>query len=98
MLADLVDRHDVGVVHLGGGLGLDPEPLHVGRGGELAGADHLQGDDPLEAGLPGLVDDAHAAVGDLLEQLVIADALPVPRHTPSPMPPGEGPPGQGDSP
>ena len=37
----------------------------LGRGGELAGQDHLQGDDAVQADLPGLVDDAHAAAGDL---------------------------------
>ena len=67
VLADLVDRHDVGVVEVGGRLGLDVEPLDVGLGGELAGQDHLQGDRPVEADLPGLVDDAHAAAGDLPE-------------------------------
>ena len=34
-----------------------------------AGQDHLQRDDPVERLLPGLVDDAHAAAGDLGEQL-----------------------------
>ena len=33
--------------------------------GQLPAEDHLQGDDPVEAHLPGLVDDAHAAAGDL---------------------------------
>ena len=42
-------------------------------GGELAGEDHLEGDDAVEADLPGLVDDAHAAAGDLLQQLVVAE-------------------------
>ena len=42
-------------------------------GRELAGQDHLQGHDAVEADLPGLVDDAHAAAGDLLQQLVIAE-------------------------
>ena len=44
-------------------------------GGELAGQDHLQGDDAVEADLPGPVDDAHAAAGDLLQQLVVAEVV-----------------------
>jgi hypothetical protein len=32
-----------------------------------------QGDDPVQADVPSLVDDAHAAAGDLLQQLVIAE-------------------------
>ena len=35
--------------------------------------DHLEGDDPVQADLPGLVDDAHPAPGDLLQQLVVAE-------------------------
>ena len=35
--------------------------------------DHLQGDDAVQADLPGLVDHAHAAAGDDLQQLVVAE-------------------------
>ena len=73
VLADLVDGHDVRVVELGGGLGLGLEAPQVGRGGELAGENHFQGDDPVERRLPRLVDDAHAAAGDLFQQLVVAE-------------------------
>ena len=62
-----------GMVEVGGRLGLGVEALHVGVGGQLAGQDHLEGDDAIEADLPGLVDDAHAAAGDLLQQLVVAE-------------------------
>ena len=62
--ADLVDRHDAGMVEVGGGLGLDVEPLDIGFGGKLAGEDHLERDRAIEAHLPGLEDDAHAASGD----------------------------------
>ena len=37
-----------------------------------AGQDHLQGDEPVQPRLPGLVDDAHAAAAELLQDLVIA--------------------------
>ena len=73
VLADLVDRHDAGVVEVAGGLGLGVEPLDVGLAGELPGQDHLQGHEAVEAHLPGLVDDAHAAAGDLAEDLVVAE-------------------------
>ncbi len=42
-------------------------------GGQLALQDHLEGDDPVQADLACLVDDAHAAAGDLLQQLVVAE-------------------------
>ena len=38
-----------------------------------AGQDHLEGDEAVEADLPGLVDDAHAAAGDLLQHFVVAE-------------------------
>ena len=38
-----------------------------------AGPDHLEGDGPVEADLPGLVDDAHAAAAQLAADLVVAE-------------------------
>ena len=73
VLADLVDRHDARMVEVGGRLGLGVEPLDVGLVGELAGEDHLERDGPVEAHLPGLEDDAHAAAGDLADDLVVAE-------------------------
>ena len=78
VLADLVDRHDAGMVEVGGGLGLGVEPLDVGVVGELAGEDHLEGHGAVQADLPRLVDDPHAAAGDLAEQLVVAEAPGMP--------------------
>ena len=73
MLTHLEDRDDPRVVEVGGRLGLDVEAFDIGLGGELAGEDHLQRDGAVEANLPRPVDDAHAAPGDLLEQLVVAE-------------------------
>ena len=64
-LADGVDRHDVGMGQLGGGLRLAGEPLaDVLLEGELGGQD-LDGDPALEPLVAGAVDDAHAAPPDL---------------------------------
>ena len=73
VLADLVDRHDARVVEQGDGLGLVLEPAQLGVVGQNAGLDHLEGDGPVEADLPGLVDDAHAAAAQLLVNLVVAE-------------------------
>ena len=35
--------------------------------------DHLQGDEPVQRTVPGLVDDAHAAAPENIEQLVPGD-------------------------
>ena len=45
--ADLVDLHDVGVLHTRRQLRLQAEPHLLGGGGELAGQDHLQGRQPV---------------------------------------------------
>ena len=63
---------DVRVVETGGGLGLQAEAGHVQGCGQFSFEDHLEGDDAIERGLPRLVDHAHAATGDLFQQLVVA--------------------------
>ena len=73
VLADLVDRHDPGMIEVGRRLGLDVEPPDVGLVGELAGEDHLERHRPIQADLPGLEHDAHAAAGDLADDLVVAE-------------------------
>src|SRR5262249_53889549 len=73
VLADLVDRDDPGVVELGDGLGLVLEPAELEGAGPGAGADHLEGDGPVEAELPGPVDHAHGAVTQLAADLVVAE-------------------------
>ncbi len=69
-LADLVDRHDVRVVEAGGDLRLGAEAAQRHRVAEVGGPHDLQRDDAVETQLPGPVDDAHAAAGDLVEHLV----------------------------
>ena len=71
--ADVVNGHDVGVVEAGGGLGLGPEALEVFGRRQRPGQQHFQGDDAVEALLPRLENDAHAAAGDLFLDLVIAE-------------------------
>ena len=74
LLAEVEDGDDVQVVQAGGGLGLAAEPLHeVVVGGEHAGH-RLDGDEPVEDGVPGLVDLAHGPLADAGDDLVLADA------------------------
>ena len=73
VLADLVDRHDAGVVEQRDRLGLVLEPPQLVVAGQDAGPDHLQGDGPVEADLAGPVDDAHAAAAELGLDLVVAE-------------------------
>ena len=73
MLADAKDRHDVGVVQLGGGprLALEP-PAGLGVA-EHVRRQYFQGQVPAERDLFGLVDDAHAAATDFAEHPVVAE-------------------------
>ena len=73
VLSDLDDRHDSGMVKVGGGLGLSVETYDVGLVGKLSGEDHLERNGAVEPHLPGLEHDAHAAASDLADDLVIAE-------------------------
>jgi hypothetical protein len=74
VLADIVDRHDAGMIQPGRERYLTLEQPCRGVGREGAAREHLEGDDPIGADLPGPVDDAHAAGVDAAEDLVAAVA------------------------
>ena len=75
VLADVVDRTDVGMVQGGGGAGLALEPLQaLGILGILLGQE-LEGHAAAEAGILGLVDDPHAAASQWLQGAVVGDGL-----------------------
>ncbi len=73
VFADLVDRHDVGMLQAGGGLGLVTKAFHFLGGGKPAFPDHFQGDDTVQADLPRPIHHAHSAAGNLLLQFVVAE-------------------------
>ena len=73
VLADLVNRHDAGVIKVGRSLGLGVEPLDVGLVGELTGEDHLERDRTIQAHLSRLEHDAHAAAGDFADDFVVTE-------------------------
>ncbi len=72
-MADLVHLDDIDVLDAGGQLGFAEEADSLRFGGKLAGENHLEGDQAVQATVPGLVNDAHAAASDFGEDLVIAD-------------------------
>ena len=61
------------MVQVGRRLGFALKALHVLRGGQFSGQDHLERDDAAQADLAGPVNYAHAAARDLFQQFVIAD-------------------------
>jgi hypothetical protein len=72
-LSDLVNRDDAGVVQVGDGLGLVPEAAHLVVVGPGPGADHLEGDRPIQAELSRPVDDPHASPAPHPPHLVVSD-------------------------
>ena len=75
VLADAEDRHDVGVVEHGRGAGLALEPLELARVAQAVLRQDLERHVPAQALLHRLVDDAHAAAGDLPQDAVVAQPL-----------------------
>ena len=61
------------MVEAGSGFGLQTEPGNVQWSSEFPFEDHLEGDDAVEADLPRSIHNPHAAAGDFLQQLVIAE-------------------------
>lgn len=73
--ADFVNLNYVGMVQMSGRLRLNLKAFDLGFAGELAGKNHLQGDQTILADLPGLIDHPHAAMGNFPEQLVITERV-----------------------
>jgi len=73
VLADFVERHDVRMIQASGGLGFGVKASHLRIAGQQSGANHLHGDDAVEADLAGAIDDAHAAGSKFLQQFVVAE-------------------------
>jgi hypothetical protein len=74
VLAHLVDGDDVRVVERGRRLRLVAEAMDGGLVGEPGAQDHLERHGAAEARVARLVDDAHAAAAELLEDLVVGEA------------------------
>jgi hypothetical protein len=74
VVAHIVDPHDVLVPQAGDHLGLALEARPLVRAGVGAGQEHLERDGAVQAQVPGLVDDAHAAAAEHCFDLVARDA------------------------
>src|SRR5262249_22221043 len=70
---DIVDGDNVRVIELRRGFGLGSEALDLYLTGKLAGENHLQSNNAIEAYLAGAINDAHSALGNFIEQLVIVE-------------------------
>ena len=86
VLAEVVDRHDVGVGEAARGLRLAAKPLEDllrMRAGELVGPDGLERHDALDHRVESLVHDAHGAAPQLLPDLVFAELGELDHYTSS---------------
>jgi hypothetical protein len=82
VFTDVINRHDVGVVQMAGFLSFHAETPDLLRGGQVAGQDHLERHDPVQALFPGAVNDAHAAASNLLKEYVISEVAQTRRCPP----------------
>jgi hypothetical protein len=71
LLADLVDRDDMGVIELGDRLGLVPKAAEIVRAGQGTSPDQFDGHQAIELVLTRPIDNSHATPCDLLEELVL---------------------------
>ena len=60
-LVDGIDLNDIGMLKFGDGFGFQTETGQIAGVGVIPRQNHLDGDEPIEAELPRLINDAHAA-------------------------------------
>ena len=73
MDAYVVNGDDVRMLEESRSRDLPPEPLNHLLARELPGQNHFQRHDAPKASLPGAIDHAHPAAGNLFEQFVVAE-------------------------
>ena len=73
VLANLVDRDNVGVLKIGRCLGLDVKAANCGVIRQSAIQNHFDGHHAVQSHLAGFIDNAHASTGNLSEQLVVTE-------------------------
>ncbi len=79
VLTHLIDRDDMGMIEVRGGLGLEPEPHQVIGGGEPPGPNHFERQHAIQADLASTVDNSHAPLRNHALQFVVAKILDVAR-------------------
>jgi hypothetical protein len=85
VLANVMDRADVGMVESGRSLGFATETLErLMVLGQVIG-EELQSDEATETGVFGFVDDTHAAAAELLHDSIMRDCLVEQTRSPLPM-------------
>src|SRR5215510_13261362 len=77
VLPNFVNGHDMRMVQPSRRFGFGVKTLLQCRGGQLSSQNHLEGDGPIQAYLPGPINYAHPSPGDLFEQNVIAEVANV---------------------
>ena len=75
-LASCVNRHNVGVMQLGGSFGLPSEALHAFGRQPYSSGEHLQRDAAVEGDLPRVVDNAHAAPAEHAQNFIARNNRP----------------------
>ena len=74
VLADFVNRHDIGMIEIRRGFGFGAKTLHFGRSRQLTRTDHLERHDAIHTYLAGIVHHSHPTFSDFAEQFVIPES------------------------
>ena len=75
LLADIVNRTDVGVIQSGGGLGFALKTAErLGIASDFVGKE-FQSDEAVQAGVLSLVNHAHAAATELFDDAIVGNGL-----------------------
>ncbi len=77
----IMDCYYVWVIEGLGGLGFAYETFLANRIGDFLSRQDLDGDEPVQVGITGLIHNAHAALAELVEDFVVGDALADHRHS-----------------
>ena len=73
VLADFIDRADIGMIQCGGGAGFAAKTLESLRILRNIFGEKLQGDEAAEIGVFGLVNDSHASATELFDNPVVGE-------------------------
>jgi hypothetical protein len=75
VFTNLVDGNDVGMIQIGHGFRFGSKSFNFCFASEVPSQNHLHRDDAVQTHLPCLIDHAHAATSDFLQQFIVPEIL-----------------------
>ncbi len=78
--SNLIDRNDVRMFKLRCGFRLHSETLYIVIAREIAGQDHFESNDTIEASLPSFINNPHPTSSNLEKNLVVSEDFGISRR------------------